>query len=81
MAGPQTVKQGTERRKHIFLFIKAYIKDHGYGPSIEDITKNSPISQTAVRYHLDRLVAQGLITVEPGKYRSIRVPDARRVPV
>lgn len=81
MAGAALIQQGVERRKAIFAFIKEYIKVNGYGPSVDEITEGVGVTgKTAIRHHLTNLVEQGVIEMTPGKYRSIRVPDKRRVP-
>lgn len=81
MAGAALIQQGVERRRAIFTYIKTYIKDNGYGPSVDEITEGIGVkSKTAVRSHLTNMLAQGVITMQPGKYRSIRIPDGRKVP-
>lgn len=81
MAGAALIQQGVERRQAIFTFVKDYIRENGYGPSVDEITAGIGItSKTAVRHHLTNMIEQGVITSTPGKYRSIRVPDGRRVP-
>lgn len=82
MAGQVLIQQGVERRKAIFAFIKDFIKENGYGPSVDEITEGVGVrSKTAVRHHLAKLMDQGVVTATPGKYRSLRVPDGRKVPV
>lgn len=81
MAGAALIAQGVERRKAIFTFVKDYIKANGYGPSVDEITDGIGVkSKTAVRHHLTNMLEQGVITMVPGKYRSIRIPDARKTP-
>jgi repressor LexA len=81
MASTELVQQGLDRRREIFTYIKDYIRQYGYGPSLTEIADHvGPLSRSTVRYHLVALAKQGLVTTEPGKYRSLRVPDGRRVP-
>lgn len=82
MAGQALLDQGVKRRREIFDFAKGYIKEHGYGPSVDEMAKAVGLaSKTAVRYHLKQMIEQGVITMETGKYRSLRIPDGRRKPV
>lgn len=82
MAGQALIDQGVDRRKAIFKFCKDFIKENGYGPSVAEITSAVGLaSKTAVRYHLALMLEQGVITMQPGVYRSIRIPDGRRQPV
>lgn len=81
MAGPALIQQGLERRRAIFVFVKGYIKENGFGPSLEEITEGVGVkSKTAVRHHLSNMIEQGVVTITPGKYRSIRIPDGRKMP-
>lgn len=81
MAGTELIQQGVDRRRAIYAFVKDFIKENGYGPSIDEITTGIAVqSKTAVRHHLTKMIEQGVITMTPGKYRSIRVPDGRRLP-
>lgn len=79
MAGKDLLKQGLDRRQAIYEFCKSFIKENGYGPSIEEITNAVGLaSKTGVRHHLNNLITQGVITMTPGKYRSLRIPDGRK---
>ncbi len=81
MAGQALIQQGVDRRRAIFTFVKAFIKENGYGPSVEEITEGVGVkSKTAVRHHLANMLEQGVISMTPGKYRSIRIPDGRKLP-
>ena len=58
----------------VLEFIKGYIKDNEFPPSIREICYGVGISSTSVaNYYLSRLVGWGLITRLPGVARSIRV--------
>ena len=69
-----------DRRERILEFIRQYIEEHGVAPSVREIGREVDIRSTkAVKYHLDRLVEQGLLERIPGKARSLRTasrPDS-----
>jgi repressor LexA len=56
----------------VFRFIREYIATHPWPPSLQEIADGSGLAHAASVYrHLDHLEAQGLLTREPGKARSI----------
>lgn len=55
--------------------IRAYIVDHGYGPSVRELGQAAGLRSTAtVQYHLRALAEEGRIVLEPGKKRAISLP-------
>ena len=64
-------KQFTERDKEVLLFIQKYIYDHGYSPSIREISKAVYMSRNAVHYHLYKMVELGYLSITPKTARSI----------
>lgn len=63
-----------ELREKIYTFIREYISEHGYSPSIRDIENATGAGSTAqVAYHVNKLVIQGRITYTPGLARTIRL--------
>ena len=74
MAGAATLAQGRDRRRKIVRFAAKFTKTNGYPPSVEEIALGVDLqSKTAVRHHLAILAENGDITMQKGKYRSIRV--------
>lgn len=73
MAGPATLRQGIERRRKVLKFVEKFTQKNGYAPSVEEIGTGVSLSKTAVRHHLAILKEDGHITMQPGKYRSLRV--------
>lgn len=74
MAGAATIAQGITRRRQIVSFIRKYSTKHGFAPSIEEIADGVKLSsKTAVRHHLAKLQEDGVITMQPGKYRSLQI--------
>jgi SOS-response transcriptional repressor LexA len=66
------------RMVQVYEAIVAYVDRYGYAPSYRDIARACGISSTSrVRYWLDKLEAEGLITRRPGKARSISVKVVR----
>jgi repressor LexA len=51
-----------KRQQEVLDFLVAYIRDHGYAPSIEEIGEALGMRSTStVAYHLDALTKKGLI--------------------
>jgi repressor LexA len=75
----------SETRQRIFKFIRDFIDDRGYAPTVRDILKGCNISSTAVvQHHLNILEREGHIHRDPEVFRSIQLTDRKasvRVPV
>jgi len=69
----QLIEQGILRRQSILNYIRSYHEEFGYPPSMAEIADENGIAKSAVRHHLYRLQNDGMLTMTPGKYRSIRV--------
>lgn len=69
-----------DRRQRILEFIRRHINEQGHAPSVREIGAEVGIRSTrAVKYHLDRLVEDGLLERVPGQARSLRTaarPDS-----
>ncbi len=64
----------TKRQLEVLGFVKAHIKEHGYGPSLRDICAFLSIKgPNNARKHLDSLEKKGFIKREPRKSRAIEV--------
>src|SRR4030042_6793865 len=64
----------SETRQRIFKFIRAFIEDIGYAPTVRDILKGCNISSTAVvQHHLNILEREGHIHRDPEIFRSIQL--------
>lgn len=62
-----------ERWLRIVAFVEDYIRDHGYGPSYDEIGAGVGLhSKSAVRHHLVALGRDGLLAWETGVARSVR---------
>jgi predicted transcriptional regulator len=53
--------------------IERLTKQHGYPPSVTELSMDLGIVKSAVQYHLDRLCSVGIVTREKGKPRTLRV--------
>ena len=79
MAGSRLMAQGIDRRRAILRFVRAYVKKHGFAPSIAEVAEGVGLaSKTAVRYHLETLRREGWVSWVDGKYRSLQVTKSGR---
>jgi repressor LexA len=64
----------SETRQRIFQFIRYFIDERGYSPTVRDILKGCNISSTAVvQHHLNILEREGHIHRDPEVFRSIQL--------
>jgi repressor LexA len=67
-------KQLTDRQNEILIFIKEYVAENGYPPTLREIGKRFQISSTfGVKRHLDALEKKGYVIVESNASRGICV--------
>ena len=65
-----------ERQKNIFDFIKEFLMEKGYPPSVREIGKAVGLkSSSTVHGYLARLEEAGLIKRDPTKPRAIEILD------
>ncbi len=70
----------SETRQRIFKFIRDFIEDIGYAPTVRDILKGCNISSTAVvQHHLNILEREGHIHRDPEIFRSIQLLDRKHI--
>lgn len=66
----------TPRQREILRFIRSFIHDFGYPPTMREIGAAFGIASTnGVTDHLKALVRRGKLKVEFGKSRAIKVLD------
>ncbi len=69
-----------DRREKVLEFVRSYTDEHGFAPSIREIGKAVGVRSTkAVKYHLDILVADGLLKRIPRQARALQTthqPDS-----
>lgn len=61
----------------VYAFIRAYFEEHGFAPSLRDIGEACYMSPSNVVRYLDKLEAQGLISRELSKPRSIAILEEK----
>lgn len=62
-----------ETTEELFQFIKAYAAEHGFPPTIREMSAGCLISRTNVIRYLDKLEAMNRIHREPGVSRGITI--------
>jgi repressor LexA len=75
-------KRRKAQREDILQFIKNYIKEHGYSPSVREIGYAIGYKSTSsVKSQLDIMIALGMIESDAprGTARAIRVPGMKFV--
>lgn len=64
------------KQKKVFLFLKSFIDERGYPPSVREICDAVGAKSTStVHGHLNRLEKRGLIHRDPAKPRAIEILD------
>ena len=62
----------------MLAFVRDYLREHGYAPSIREITDRCGISTTSVTdYNLHVLARRGFIRREPDIARGITMPGCQ----
>lgn len=70
MVAPLTPKQA-----EIYAFIQQFTKEHGYPPSVREISAAVNLkSPSTVHFHMKKLEAEGYIQKADGKTRAISLP-------
>lgn len=70
--GPVSGVVGFTPTERVLAFIRRYIGEKGYPPSVRDIMRGCGFKGTsAVSRHLERLADQGIIRVDPHVARGI----------
>jgi repressor LexA len=66
----------SQREQDTWDFIRGYIVEHGRGPLLAEIAEGLGIRSRGVVHRYVQAVAEaGLITLEPGRHRGIRLAD------
>ena len=64
----------TKRQQEIFDFVKKYVGEHGYPPTVRDIGKAIGLtSSSTVHAHLANLEKLGLLRRDPTKPRALEL--------
>jgi repressor LexA len=62
-----------ESTEKVYQFLKNYIEERNYPPTVREIADGCALARSSVTRHLDRLEMQGRIERLPGKARGIRL--------
>ena len=66
----------TKKQTEVYEFIKTFISENNYSPSLRDIRAGLGLSSvSAVAEHVDNLVALGALKKSPGAACSLEVVD------
>jgi repressor LexA len=68
---------GNRKRREILDYIGNYVSEHGYAPSLREISAATDLGGPAsVAYHLQVLADAKALQWQPGKARTIRLAEA-----
>jgi repressor LexA len=70
------VKNLTPRQKEVLSFIKSYVKDHSYPPTIREIAEEFDISTKGAYDHVKALEKKGAIACDAKRSRAIEIIDS-----
>ena len=68
-------KHSCGRQIETFLFLKHFIEERGYSPTVQEIADEIRVSKSTAHRYLKRLEAVGLIRWESVKPRTIRLNE------
>jgi len=71
----------TKRQKQILDYIKNFIQDKGYSPSLEDIRRHFKLSsRSTAHYHIEILTQKGYLNKLNHQARAIELADEKQTP-
>lgn len=72
------MKKGDKRLEEIYNYIKNFVDDNGFPPSVREIGEKFAIKSTStVHYYLEKLRDRGLISQDANKKRAFSVMQTR----
>ncbi len=72
------MKKGDKRLEEIYFFIKKFIDENGFAPSVREIGNHFSIkSPSTVHYYLQKLRSKGMITPHGNKSRALSLCETR----
>jgi hypothetical protein len=77
LCGNKTIRY-TGKDAAILGFIRGYTSRNGRSPTYVVIAAEMGVSRSAAHFRVRRLVALGMVTVEPWKHRSVRIVSSSR---
>lgn len=78
--GYKLMRKGQQARIKIYKYVVAYIREHGYPPSVREIGDGVGLKSTSSVYsHLKRMLEEGMLETDAefGQPRALRVPGYR----
>lgn len=63
----------TDRQQRVLDFVQAFIDEHQYPPTLDEIGEALGMSAPGATYHLNVLERKGYIARDTGKARSTRI--------
>lgn len=70
----------TKRKKQIFDYIKKYIKQHDYSPSIPEMAKHFKLAVSTIHQHIDELERDGYLNKLDNQPRTIQISENKKSP-
>ncbi len=70
----------TKRKKQIFDYIKKYIKQHDYSPSIPEMAKHFKLAVSTIHQHIDELKKDGYLNKLDNQPRTIQISENKKSP-
>lgn len=68
------------KQKDVFEFIKSYISQKGYPPSVREICVGVDLKSTStVHGHIESLIKKGLLKKDPTKPRTLELTDKKEL--
>ena len=62
-----------ENTERVYDFIRAYMAEHDYAPTLREIARGCYLARGTVLRHLDALEAADVLVRDPGKARGMRL--------
>jgi repressor LexA len=64
----------TKRQREIYDFVRGFLEEHGYAPSLEEIADHFGLSSVAtVHEHLENLQSKGALRRDPNRSRAVEI--------
>ena len=55
----------------VYNIVQAYVAEHGFPPTLREISAKVHLAPSGVSHYLDKLEARGRLTRQPGQARGI----------
>jgi len=68
----------TKKKKQILDYIKKYIKQHDYSPSLEEVAKHFKLAISTIHQHIDELKKDGYLDKLDHQPRTIQISENKK---